>query len=54
MRKAGLMNDQGRFDRCLAEQANVEGFIGRIAGVTGVAAKVLQVWLDAAADGGEA
>ncbi len=53
-RKAGLMDDQGHFDRSLAEQAIVEGFIGRIAGVTGVAAKVLQVWLDAAADGGEA
>ncbi len=54
MREAGLMDEQGNLVRALVEQALAEGFIWRIAGMTGAAVKVLTAWLHAAAGGGDA
>jgi hypothetical protein len=54
MREAGRMDEQGNFVRTLVEQALAEGFIWRMAGLTGAAVKVLTAWLDRVAGGGDA
>ncbi len=54
MLAAGLIDEQGNFVRSPVEQALAEGFIWRIAGMTGAAVKVLTAWLDATAGRGDA